>query len=152
MADGSKNSQKMLRLLDQWIAQKHVVRKLWIYLDDVLRKWRDLDRDELLRSMLVFETVITTYRFSNRIAKDEQEIQLIRRVEQVLSHQSVRHILAELQNNPNHGDQRVMEAMIFADAARMPDPRGVASPRRDPDAGRPEETSDDEAASMVSRA
>lgn len=117
VADGSRNAQKMLRLLDQWIAQKHIVRKLWIYLDDVLKKWRHLERDELLHSMLVFQTVITTYRFSGRIGKDEQQIQFIRRVEQLLNHGSVRHILTELQNNPNPDDQRVMEVMIFADAA-----------------------------------
>jgi len=150
VADVSRSSQKMLRLLDQWIAQKHIVRKLWIYLDDVLRKWRELERDELLRSMLVFSTLITTYRLSNRISKDEQEIQFIRRVEQVLSHESVKHILAELQNNPHQDDQRVMEVMVFADAAggKLPPPDQPLISTQN--AGQPEELSDDDGTSEVS--
>jgi len=152
VAEGSRNSQKMLRLLDQWISQKHIVRKLWLYLDDVLRKWRELERDELLRSMLVFQTVITTYRFSNRISKDQQEIQFIRRVEQVLSHESVRRILTELQNNPNNDDQRVMEAMVFADAARNQRPPSDQPLVGNPNSGQQEDISDDEAASVVSQA
>jgi hypothetical protein len=116
IAEGSKHARKMLKLLDNWIAEKKVTRNLWVYMDTLLARWREIDRADFLRSMRVFQTLTTMYNHTNR-ALDEQELQFLHRMQRLLEHDSVKLILANhAQLHPTQNDTRLMESMVYADA------------------------------------
>eukprot|EP00421_Protoceratium_reticulatum_P015033 CAMPEP_0168393906 /NCGR_PEP_ID=MMETSP0228-20121227/19257_1 /TAXON_ID=133427 /ORGANISM="Protoceratium reticulatum, Strain CCCM 535 (=CCMP 1889)" /LENGTH=661 /DNA_ID=CAMNT_0008407297 /DNA_START=64 /DNA_END=2049 /DNA_ORIENTATION=- len=139
VADHSKSARKLLKLLDQWIARKSVSRYLWVYMDQLLQRWRTLSQSELLRSMRVFQTLTTMYRCSPRVL-DETEVRFQRRMERLLAHESVKSVLAHAQLQVTEGESRVMESMVYADAIvsarsvprsplnRSPGSRGCKSP------------------------
>jgi hypothetical protein len=115
IAVGSKHARKTLKLLDGWIAQKKVTRKLWVYMDMLLERWRDLNRADFLRSMRVFQTLKVMYRFTHRVL-DEQEAQFLQRMEKLLEHESIKLVMAHAQLYPTEGESRLMECMVYADA------------------------------------
>jgi len=116
IAAGSKNARKLLKQLDTWIAQKKITRQLWVYMDQVLQSWRDLNRGDFLKSMLVFQTLMTMYEFTHR-ALDDQEEQFIKRMDRLLKHESVKAVMAHALQYPTDNEKKVMECMVYADAA-----------------------------------
>jgi len=115
IADGSKHARKMLKLLDNWIAQKKVTRNLWVYMEKLLQRWRDLRRADFIRSMQVFQTLTTMYKYSTR-ELDEQEIQFLHRMERLLEHESVQLVMdTQAGMYPTQDQTRLMECMIYAD-------------------------------------
>lgn len=160
IADGSKHARKLLKLLDGWIAQKKVTRNLWVYMDVLLQRWRDLNRGDFMRSMLVFQTLTTMYRYSQRVL-DEQEIQFLHRMERLLEHDSVKLIMQHVQTHPTEDATRLMECMVYADAlgtkkkkrdvgAGAMSPHGTASPSAS-DHEEELESSDDESKSTSTK-
>eukprot|EP00927_Polykrikos_kofoidii_P050032 TRINITY_DN43993_c0_g1_i1.p1 TRINITY_DN43993_c0_g1~~TRINITY_DN43993_c0_g1_i1.p1 ORF type:complete len:807 (-),score=131.01 TRINITY_DN43993_c0_g1_i1:104-2491(-) len=122
IAEGSKNARKLLRLLESWIAQKAVSRQLWVYTDNLLTHWRDLNRADFLRSMRVFKTLSTMYKLSSRILNDHEK-QFVQRLDRLLDNDSVKSVIHHAQSHPTEGERTVMECMVFADAQRFPRPR-----------------------------
>jgi len=118
IATGSKNARKQLKVLDKWVAQKSVKRQLWAYMDHLLQHWQDLNRGEFIRSMLVFQTLTTMYRYSTRVL-EEEETQFVNRMERLLEHGSVKSVMSHAQQFPTHGETRVMECMVYADHASL---------------------------------
>jgi hypothetical protein len=117
IANGSDSARKMLKLLDGWIAQKKVTRHLWGYMDELLQRWRYLNRNDFTRSMIVFQTLRTMYQFSQR-QLDAQEIEFISRMEKLLSHESVKLVMYHATMLPTEGETRIMECMVYADARK----------------------------------
>jgi len=115
IAAGSKHARKLLKLLDGWIANKKVTRHLWAYMDMLLKRWRDLNRADFMKSMKVFQTLTTMYRYSTRVL-DEQEIEFLHRMERLLEHESVKLVIKHAEQNPSHDAARLMECMITVDA------------------------------------
>jgi len=115
IAEGSSSARKLLKLLDHWIARKSVTRQLWVYMDQLLVRWRDLSRNELLRSIFVFQTLTTMYRYSSRVL-DDLEVQFLKRMERLLAHESVMSVMAHTQQHLTVDESRVMESLVYADA------------------------------------
>lgn len=119
IANGSKHARKLLKLLDGWIANKKVTRHLWVYMDSLLRRWRDLNRADFMKSMRVFQTLTTMYRYSTRVL-DEQEIEFLHRMERLLEHESVKLVMTHAEQNPTMHAARLMECIVYADALGRP--------------------------------
>jgi len=114
IAGHSKQAKKTLKLLDGWIAQRKVTRNLWVYMDTLLRRWREMNRSDFLRSMSVFQTLRTMYEHSLRVL-DEQEAQFLERIDLLLAHESVKLVMAHAQAYPTEPETRLMECMVYAD-------------------------------------
>lgn len=115
IAAKSNNARKLLKVLDQWIARKAVTRQIWVYMEQLLQRWRELPREQLLRSMLVLQTLTTMYHFSNR-ALDDLELQFLRRMERFLALESVQSVMGHAQQTVSQGETRLIESMLYADA------------------------------------
>jgi len=132
--EGSSSARKLLLLLDTWIAQKKVTRMLWVYMDRLLKTMSSLNRGEFLRSMLVFQTLLTMYKHTRR-ALSEQEEQFVYRMERLLAHKSVKLVMEHAKNFPTEGETRVMECMVYADSVQPP--RGGSGKRSPKQTGSP---------------
>lgn len=117
IAAGSKNARKLLKQLDRWISQKNVTRQLWVYMDRLLSQWRDLNRGDFLRSMRVFQTLSTMYKYTQRVL-DDHEHQFMQRMERLLEHESVKSVMYHAHLNPTMEEKQVMECLVFADALK----------------------------------
>lgn len=117
IAEGSESARKMLKLLEKWISQKNVARMLWIYMDQLLQGWKDLNRADFITSMRVFHTLTIMYNYSTRNI-GEQEAQFLKRMEALLSHKSVQLIMSHARMYPTEGETRVMECLVYTDASR----------------------------------
>jgi len=115
IAVGSASARQMLRMLEKWVSQKKVNRNLWRYMEELLKEWKDLNRSDFLRSMTVFQILLTMYHYSNRTLS-EQEAEFVNRMRTLLEHDSVKMVMAHAQNYPTSGETRVMECMVYADA------------------------------------
>lgn len=137
IAPKSNNARKLLKLLDQWIGKKSVTRQIWVYMEKLLQRWRELPRDQLLKSFSVLQVLTTMYQCSNR-ALDDTELQFVRRMERLLAHDSVKSVMAHAQQNVTQGERSKMESMVYADAMSSTTPkRGSRSPpnQSDPEMG-----------------
>jgi hypothetical protein len=124
----SKQARKLLRVLESWIAQKGVTRQLWAYMDTLLVQWRHLNRADFLRSMHVFQTLTTMYKFSPRVL-DQHELQFLQRMERLLQHESVKAVMSHAQLYPTSGETQVMECMVYYDASRKRSDSASSRPR-----------------------
>lgn len=114
IADGSESARKLLKLLERWISQKTVTRCLWIYMDRLLENWSELNIGAFLRAMRVFDTLRIMYYYSGRGLSD-QELQFRKKMEALLSHESVQILLRHQGMYPTPSETRVMECMVYAD-------------------------------------
>jgi hypothetical protein len=114
VAAGSDNAIKLLKVLDKWISQKRVTKQLWIYMDKVLQDWRTMNRSDLVRSMVVFQTLRTMYHHVHRVFSD-QELQFLRRMERLLEHRSVKSLMDHNQMFSNQGENRIAEVLVAQD-------------------------------------
>mmetsp|Transcript_132643 Transcript_132643/g.296643 ORF Transcript_132643/g.296643 Transcript_132643/m.296643 type:complete len:685 (+) Transcript_132643:96-2150(+) len=115
IAEGSQTARNLILLLDGLIANKKVARCLLVYMEQLLQRWRELHRAEFLRSMLVFQTLVVTYKHTNRLL-DEQEIKFVDRMERLLAHKSVKSVMEHALMFPTQGETRIMECMVYSDA------------------------------------
>merc|ERR1719210_3003046 len=84
-------------------------------MDSTLQRWPRLTKGEIVRSMLVFQTLSVMYQHSTR-ALDEQEAHFVKRMGRLLNHESVKSVMAHTSQNITVQESRVMESLIFADA------------------------------------
>jgi len=114
IAAGSRSARQLLRMLEKWVSQRKVNRNLWRYMEELLKEWKELNRSDFLRSMTVFQILLTMYQYSNR-ALSEQEAEFVERMRTLLEHESVKLVMTHAHNYPTSGETRVMECMVYAD-------------------------------------
>jgi hypothetical protein len=117
IAQNSKSARNLLKLLDAWVSQKVVIHQLWVYMDVLLQNWRNVNRSDFLRSVLMFQTLAGMYSVSTR-ARGEQEQDFFRRMERLLSYESVKSIASHAQLYPTEGETRVIECIVYTDAIK----------------------------------
>lgn len=114
MAATSQNARKLLRLLDGWVSQRSTTRHIWLYMDQVLWSWRDLSRSDFVNAMRVFQVLVANFQITQR-ELNEEEADLLQRMERLLGHTSVRAVLQHSELHPRKQDTEVMQSMVYAD-------------------------------------